>query len=183
MQQEVSRGTSFTLTAPADTERDADPWGVTFRVYGEGIEPESYAAVIEDGEWTASVPAGDTRSWPVGEYAYEGALSNGGDVAEIIERGRFRMVASALAGDVRTVERTFAEQALEAVEELLIVASASSELSISTGGHSFSFETRDDLLAFRSKLKQEVDRESPNRPRSRVIRARLTDAPRSRRVL
>lgn len=54
---------------------------------------------------------------------------------------------------------TFATDALDAVEALLLDASTSAELSISVDGMSLSFESRAALMDYRERLLKEVAEE------------------------
>ena len=56
----------------------------------------------------------------------------------------------------QVLERTWAEQALEKVEALLLDMSEDSASTLTIGENSYTFESRSDLLAFRARLKWEV---------------------------
>ena len=183
-EQQVRRGETLTFYADGVAGRNPPDWSVTYRIAGEGAK-KSQVAALESSRWKAVFASSVTRDLPPGIYAYEAELTDGTE-AYFIDSGRFELLPSLAHGDDREVEQTFAERALAKVEEVLLVASGSAEISFSVGDQSYTFESRGELMAFRETLRNEVRREQIRNSRgqrrdSNQIRVRLTNPGRSYR--
>ena len=105
---------------------------------------------LEDGLWLLTSSA--TSQLPSGDYLYELAGSDG----EYLGGGGFSVLRTAKAEGEVAIVQTFEERALELVEEALLTASGSGEISFGVDGGSFTYETRADLLAYREYLRSRI---------------------------
>ena len=133
---------------------------LAFLVRGEGIF-RRVTGRRDGSTWTGTVAASATASWPDGAYEFQTCLKTGSRV-DIVETGRFRV--EKLAGtDHRHALKSFAEQALKCVEEVLLDYAADGAVSFSVGDQSYTFESRSELMAFRESLRAEVERDRSGR--------------------
>ena len=177
-EQTVRRGETLTFYADGMAGRNPPDWGVTYRIAGGGTRKEQ-AAALDGSRWKAVFPTSVTSTLPPGTYVYEAQLTDGTETY-FVDSGRFEVLPSLAFDDVRTSEQSFAEQALEKVEEVLLAASGSAEISFSVGDQSYTFESRAELMAFRESLRNEVRREKIRNERgqrrdSNQFRVRLTN--------
>lgn len=151
------RGETLEFSVDGETGRDAPEWSVTYRLAGMGSS-RAVEATQEGRVWKATVPSSVTRDLPSGLYEYEAELTDG-ETVRFVDEGRFEILPSLAYDDVREVELSFARQALAKVEEVLLDASESADVTFSIAGQSHTFESRQELMAFRETLRNQVRRE------------------------
>lgn len=180
----VRTGETLIFELALSSDRAPPRWGLTYCISGEGILRDRTALVV-DGIWRATFSSAETRDFPPGVYAFEAELSDGTET-HFPDSGRFEVARSLASGTDRKVASTFAERALAKVEEVLLAASDSAEISFSVGDQAMSFESRRELMAYRERLRNEVERERLQRDNpyaaltGRKMRMRLSPMRRSR---
>ena len=151
----IRRGGTFTLAAPTDATR--------LLIGGQG---KLVTANVADGE--AKLSATQTGAMPPGEYRSEWSVDQDGDV--VLQDGPRMIVRQSLAKDGDAAATlSWDETVLNAARTALAAAAGSGDISFSAEGQTYSFEGRNDLLAFVSRLELRVARRKGTLKRSRRI--------------
>ena len=145
----LKRGATLSVGAPANATR--------LRLGGAGK-----LLIVDVADGRAVVTAETSRTLPIGDYATEWEI--GADEVALPAGPRIRVAESLLADEVRMVAQTHNERVLDAARTALETAAQSADLSFSIDGSSFSFESRNDLLAFVRRIELRVARDR-NLPR------------------
>ncbi len=126
------------------------------------------AAALEDGTgWSLTVPATETVKWPTGPISFTAMVTaESDDRVTAVDSGAIRVTASPLFV-------SWAKTALDAVEAQIQGRASSDQQSMSLGDMSVGFMSMKALLESRQWLRNEVRKDSSNRPR-RIILARFT---------
>ena len=142
----IRRGSVLRLPAPRGA--------LYLRLAGEGKVVGPVSVV----EGFATVMPTQTATMPVGTYRSEWEIGTGGMLSYV--SGERVAVEQSLAVDaLHSFQPTFAERVLKAAECALESAAADTAISVSTGESSFSFESREDLLRFIARMRDEVGAE------------------------
>ena len=147
---EIYRGSRLQVDAPDNAVR--------WRIAGAG---KVMQATVVDGK--ATFDGVKTETFPDADYVSEFELSVDGDV-DLVAGPSFTILPSIKQGGVKSAPRSFAQQALALVEQALLAASSSGEISVGADEVSFSYETRGELLAYRTRLLEMVAQERNGSP-------------------
>lgn len=163
----IAIGSTFQLSV-ADTRSSADGYTSEHFVSGQGLSV-NMNAVYDSGRWTTRWTAAPT--FDPGRYSYEIWLTlrnedNEVVLNELLEEGSFEMYEPSSITD-EAQNQSFLEKVLGAAEKALLELADSGHSSLSVGGQSFTFESRDDLLNFRNRVSVQLNRS--RRPRFRGI--------------
>lgn len=115
----------------------------------------SVTATVGDGNrWQAAFAGSDTVTLPIGRYVTEWQTSIGAATRRIVRGADIMILASLSAGD--TIGPTPAERRLAVAERALERLSQSGVETVSLEAGSTTFESRDALLAYIARLRDEV---------------------------
>ena len=146
MQIELKRGEQISISAPAGATQ------LFVAGAGKRIEP------IDVVDGTAVLTSATTETMPPGEYMTEWKVVDADGSVRLPDGCRIT-VSQSLATDhdeLRTVPVTQYERILAAAKDALESAAGDGAISVSTGESNFSFESRNELLSFVSRLEPVV---------------------------
>lgn len=152
--REIIRGNTYEGRVTADSFGADDT--VTLYVVSGGHKLTIDMDHDEGYEFTWALSRSDTQEL-IGEIGDWEVTAESTDKYSTISKGTFDVVAS--LGNDADVFTSFNETLLGYIDEMLLARGTDPNLSFSVGDQSFSFQSREELYAFRSSLIIEVDRE------------------------
>lgn len=134
-----------------------DGWSVSLRLNGAETITVSGAADADDAAaHIVAALSATSAGWDAGFYAWAFFATKAGE-RHTLFTGTVEILANPAAISGASEQRSFARQALAAIETLLL--NRSDQLSFSVFGRSYMYESREALLNARREFKREVDEE------------------------
>lgn len=131
---EFAAGDTLKFTRVLPDYLPSDGWSLTYELRG-GTDPIEFTSVAENGGHTLSVAASVTAAWLPGEYVLAGYASDGTNRHQIYY-GQLTVTPNlpTTAGDAP--QKTFAQQMVEAWEDILLKGGTNDLVLSQVGGQS-----------------------------------------------
>jgi hypothetical protein len=134
-----------------------DGWTVQLRLNGaEALSVNGSADVDDAAAHLIAATSTTTAGWDAGFYAWAFFATKASE-RHTISTGTIEILANPANVSAGTEQRSFARQALAAIEVLLL--NRSDQLSFSVFGRSYQYESRQALMDYRRELQRDVAEE------------------------
>lgn len=156
---ELYAGDSLALRFASASFPRSEDWDLEFVLVGpEKIEVAGTADPDNADAFLIEIGSSDSSGWLPGRYAWTVLVTDADDERHTAQRGALRILPDPTTQDGSTEQRSFARQALDAIEAILLEKGG--ELGFSVFGRSYQFESREALIKSREYFRREVEAET-----------------------
>lgn len=118
----------------------------------------TFNATASGADYAVSVAPATTAAWAVGEYSWAAYVSKAGE-RRTVDSGTLKVAPDVGAVNAPWDARSFARQALDAIEAAILQRASSTQLEVAVFGRTVKSMSHAELLAARSRLAREVEAE------------------------
>jgi len=168
--QELISGDSWAWTLDLPDYPSSGSWVAT--IYFERSDSSfSIAATASGSTHSFAATAAATAAYVAGRYVWRARVASGAVATTILSGASEVLVNPAAAGNHDT--RSWARQALDAVESFLLGNASTAQASMTIGGRQITRWSLEELTKWRTQLRAEVRSEEPSKGKGRDIRVRF----------
>lgn len=160
MLTQIIAGDSLTFPKSVPDYPATDGWTLSYRLVPQSGAGSAitFTASASGADYSVNVAAATTAAWAVGSYGWAAYVTKAG-ARYTVDNGTLKVLPDVGAVTAPYDARSFARQALDAIESAILGRASQTQLEVSVFGRTLKSMSHAELLAARSKLAREVDAE------------------------